>query len=200
MAAPDRRGAPALLLVPTALEMRELVRLGGFGTGIALTATCGFGPIAAAATTAALLANLRPARVVLVGIAGSYDADAHPLERAVACSAVAIDGLETAGFQQAPGIGARIELASKGDAALLLTVMAPSSTPGEAAGRRERFPDAALEDMEGFGVALACTLARVPLAIVRGVSNVAGDRDRGRWKVRGALAAARAVAAGILER
>ena len=48
--------------------------------------------------------------------------------------------------------------------------------------------------MEGFAVALACALARVPCAIVRGISNVAGDREAGRWRIPAALAAARALA------
>jgi hypothetical protein len=34
----------------------------------------------------------------------------------------------------------------------------------------------------------------VPLAIVRGLSNVVGDRDPKRWRIQGALEAARAVA------
>jgi len=195
-------GAPTLLLVPTALELTALGELGDFPAGLALVETCGFGPIAAAASTAALLAKLRPARVVLVGIAGSYDPAVCAVGTASRCSSVAIDGLETAGFEQAPGIGRTIELGSGSGApraALLLTVCAPSSTAQEASARRARFPDALLEDMEGFGVACACALAGVPLAIVRGVSNVAGDRQRDRWRIREALAAARGEALGILD-
>jgi nucleoside phosphorylase len=45
--------------------------------------------------------------------------------------------------------------------------------------------------MEGFGVALACALERVPLAIVRGISNLVGDREPARWRIPAALAAAR---------
>lgn len=199
-------GAPTLLLVPTPLELLTLAELGGFPSGCALVETCGFGPIAAAASTAALLAKLRPVRVLLLGIAGSYDSEAHAVGAAASCSAVAIDGLETAGFEQAPGIGRRIDLdpdpyfrPGGPPAALLLTVCAPSGSAQDAAARRERFPDASLEDMEGFGVALACALARIPLAIVRGVSNVAGDPDREHWRIRAALAAARAEATRILE-
>ena len=65
--------------------------------------------------------------------------------------------------------------------------------------RRGLFPDAAAEDMEGFAVALACRLAGVPLSIVRGISNTAGDRDPARWLVPEAVAAAAALAARILE-
>jgi nucleoside phosphorylase len=53
--------------------------------------------------------------------------------------------------------------------------------------------------MEGFAVALACALFRVPLGIVRGLSNVVGDRDPARWRIPAALAAARELAQGWLE-
>jgi futalosine hydrolase len=55
------------------------------------------------------------------------------------------------------------------------------------------------EDMEGFGVALACRLLGVPLAIVRGISNEAGDREHARWQVPAALAAAADLAVRVLE-
>jgi futalosine hydrolase len=41
--------------------------------------------------------------------------------------------------------------------------------------------------MEGFGVAVACRLANVPLTIVRGISNRAGDRDHTNWNIEGSL-------------
>jgi futalosine hydrolase len=52
--------------------------------------------------------------------------------------------------------------------------------------------------MEGFGVALACRLAGVPLTIIRGISNTAGDRDHARWRVPEALAAAAGLTLRIL--
>jgi futalosine hydrolase len=54
--------------------------------------------------------------------------------------------------------------------------------------------------MEAFGAALACHLAGVPLVVVRGISNHAGERDATRWRVREALAAARTLALEWLER
>ena len=73
---------------------------------------------------------------------------------------------------------------------VLLSVCAASADPSEAADRLRRYPDACAEDMEGFGVALSCRLERVPLQIVRGVSNRVGDRDHGRWEIDSALLAA----------
>jgi futalosine hydrolase len=76
----------------------------------------------------------------------------------------------------------------------LLTVCAASGSAADVAERRRLFPAAVAEDMEGFGVALACRLHGVPCAIIRGISNVAGDRDKARWATAEALAAAAALA------
>ncbi|HEV8114272.1 MAG TPA: hypothetical protein VGR31_15985 [Planctomycetota bacterium] len=195
--------APTLLLVPTGLEMRELAALGGFDAGLALVEEVGFGPIAAAARTASLLARLRPARVLLVGIAGSYDADALPIGAAAQFTRVAIDGLETAGFAQAPGIATSLPLEADSPPAparALVTVLAAARSSGEATERRARHPDAIAEDMEGYGVALACAIERTPLAIVRGISNSAGDRDPKSWRIPDALTAARKLAIELVGR
>ena len=84
-------------------------------------------------------------------------------------------------------------------AGLLLTACAASADATDVAHRRRLFPTAVAEDMEGFGVAVACRLAGVPLAIVRGISNDAGDRDHGRWRIGPALEAAAALAVTLLE-
>ena len=44
--------------------------------------------------------------------------------------------------------------------------------------------------MEGFSVAVACQFAGIPLKVVRGISNIAGDRDKGRWRIKDAMDAA----------
>ena len=56
-----------------------------------------------------------------------------------------------------------------------------------------RHPDVPVEEMEGWGVALACRRAGVPLMIVRAVSNAAGDRDPSHWDAEGAMEALAAV-------
>jgi futalosine hydrolase len=212
-------GAPALLLVPTALERRRLDDLGGLPTGLAIVETCGFGPVSAAARTAQLLTRLAPSRVVLVGICGSYDLGAHAVGTALEFDAVAIEGIGVGegaallpppalGFPQWPGSPAhaapifdRLELATRELAApprLLLTTCAASADFRQAHLRRERFPGALAEDMEGFAVAMACALQGVPLRIVRGVSNEVGDRAPEHWRIPAALAAARELALGVL--
>jgi futalosine hydrolase len=210
-------GAPTLVLVPTDLELARLLDLGGLGP-TAIVATCGFGPIAAAARTAELVLNLTPSRVILVGIAGAFDAERDPLGSALEFGAVAVTGVGVGGgvdhvpppalgFPQWPAslhppraaVFDRLELAGSGGP-LLLTTCAASASTLEARERRARFPDARAEDMEGFAVALACSLAGVPLSIVRGISNAVGDRTPQHWSIPRALAGARELALKILAR
>jgi futalosine hydrolase len=211
-------GSPTLLLFPTELERRRFEDQGGLEPGLALSALGGFGAVAAAARTAELLARLRPRRVLLLGIAGTYDAGRLAVGKAAAFTRVAIDGIGAGegarfrgpvalGFPQWPGstgspaITDTLELsAPSGSAeALLVTSCAASDGVAQAHERRARFPGALAEDMEGFAVALASALAGVPCAVVRGISNVVGDRDPAHWRIPGALAAARRLAGEVLE-
>jgi futalosine hydrolase len=208
-------GSPTLVLVPTELELEHLRELGGFATGSCISFVCGFGPIAASASAARLLSCLRPARIVLLGIAGTYDASRCAVGEAAEFDEVAIDGIgagesarrvgprelglpQWAGSARVEPIFDRLALDSNRSArhqsATLLSVCSVSDSREMARDRRERFPGAVAEDMEGFGVALACAQAGVPLRVVRGMSNEAGDRDHSRWRVRAALAAARELA------
>ncbi len=214
-----------LILVPTELERRSLrPLLEGGDPGSRRIELCGFGMVAAAARTARLLADLRPRRVVLVGIAGRFG-DRIPLGSACMFSRVACHGIgvgagsrflpaASLGWEQWPGdppdptasVGDRIDLDPVPSPVaehprvpsedLLLTVASAASDADEARIRKAMYPHACAEDMEGFAVALACRLARVPCGIVRGISNSAGDRDHSRWQTRDALAAA----AGIVSR
>ncbi|QDT06075.1 Futalosine hydrolase [Rubripirellula lacrimiformis] len=173
---------------------------------------CGFGPVAAAARAAALIADHRPDRVLLVGIAGSLDLGRCPVGTSWQFDEVMCDGIGVGagpGFVSAsklgwpqfggepslPTIGDALALdcggqGSESSAGRLLTVPNGSACDQDAKNRRSRFPGAAAEDMEGFAVAMACTLAAVPLRIVRGISNLAGDRNHANWKIDDALAAA----------
>jgi futalosine hydrolase len=214
-------GSPTLVLVPTAIELEHLRALGGFDSGSCIVRTCGFGPIAAAAVAAHALCELRPARVLLVGIAGTYDAARLAIGEAAEFDEVLIDGIGAGegsrrlgarelGFPQWPAtksddaifdrisLSPRSRAGSRAESKLLVSVCAISDAPEMAARRRDLFANASAEDMEGFGVALACRIAHVPLCIVRGISNAAGDRDTARWSVRAALASARELALAIL--
>lgn len=74
--------------------------------------------------------------------------------------------------------------------AQFLSVTAASSSSAEADRRRKVYPDALLEDMETYSVALACHTAGVPLIAIRGISNVAGDRNFRNWNSQAAMQAA----------
>jgi futalosine hydrolase len=209
-------GSPRLLLFPTALERQRFDDQGALAPGLALAAVCGFGPVAAGARTAQLVSELRPSRVILVGIAGAYDLTTLPVGTAHVFGRVAIDGVGAGagkdflgppalGFPQWPGspqtthapIPDELELdvpaVAPADASggLLLTTCAASGSKPHARERLERHASAIAEDMEAFAVALACALHGVPCTVVRGISNEVGDREAARWRIPAALAAAR---------
>lgn len=221
---PSPSGASTLVLVPTESELSRLADEGGIDPGLGHVELCGFGPIAAAARTATLCERLAPTRVLLIGIAGAYDVDRHPVGSALAFGDVALDGVGVGegsrlvtppalGFPQWPGSSSEaghdggtdpiydsvtLNFAAA-EGVQLLTTCAASDSPAHAAERRERFPAAVAEDMEGFAVATACRLAGVPVGIVRGISNEVGDRDPKSWRIPGALKAARELANRVLE-
>ncbi|MFT5285420.1 MAG: futalosine hydrolase [Planctomycetota bacterium] len=215
-------GSPTLLLFPTELERHRFMDRGGLPFGCALPHICGFGPVAAAARTSHLIAQLKPARVILCGIAGTYDQDRYPVGEAVMFGRVAIDGVGAGqgeehvlppalGFPQWPGSDdTRVEpvetelplirdVEPTSDSPLLLTTCAASISDQEARVRLTRYPDAIAEDMEGFAVAMSCALSSTPLTIIRGFSNVVGDRNSSNWRIPSALYAARAETLRCLE-
>ena len=185
-----------LILVPSALE-RE--RLDLPDESIAM---CGVGLVEAALGTARILAERRPEHVWLAGLGGSRDLERAPLGALVVGSSVrneAIGAGHGAGFLGLSDMG----LADEGDELELVvpelplpgvevlvgalgTVGATSAGAEEAAGWHAVHPDVLVEEMEGYAVARAAWAAGVPLSIVRGVSNVAGDRNKARWDIDGA--------------
>lgn len=201
-----------LLLIPTARE-REIL-LSHVSTPPETVALCGFGPIAAAARAAALIAAHHPQRVILAGIAGTYDPERFPVGSALRAAACSIDGVGAGsgadfllasrmGFPHWPGdentprLDDRIDFDPAGRG-LLVTVCAAAGSAAEVEARRARHPGALAEDMEGFGVALACSLAAVPLSILRGASNHCGDRAIKNWRIAEALQAAAATLRDLL--
>ncbi|MCB9906652.1 MAG: futalosine hydrolase [Planctomycetes bacterium] len=193
-----------LVLVPTELERRHLE-----GPGAPPFELCGFGPIAAAASTARKIALDPPNRVLLLGIAGTYDPERFPVGSAAQFGELGIWGLGAGSGAEALGPGAmgldqwpgdpqtspvRDRLRIGDLAGLLITVCAASAGPSDTASIRRTYPEALGEDMEAFGVAMACHLAGVPFACLRGASNLAGDREHSRWRIGEALKAVRRLA------
>ena len=211
-----------LLLIPTAKERTGLFAVAECERAISELGVdvemCGFGPIAASARTARLLAQTRYQRVILAGIAGSYS-DSLPVGRACLFERVSCWGIGAGSgkdFQIAPQIGFsqlsedRPEQSSRdiinletplptAAQSLLLTCCAAAQSEEDCSQRLGRFPEAVAEDMEGFGVALACHAAGIPLVIVRGISNRAGDRRVSGWAINPALQAAAALLTEVLK-
>jgi len=80
----------------------------------------------------------------------------------------------------------------------LLTATAASNDEEDVAQKLKKYPDVVAEDMEGFSVAAACQLASVPLDIVRGISNQAGDRDHKNWRVQEAMTSVALIVKSLL--
>lgn len=181
-------------------------------------ALCGLGPVAAAAATMQAILAHKPGRALLVGIAGSYDLERRGIGETVIATRIRLHGVgagEGARFAALPYpqlpagyLGEDVhtvldledspQLREGGacadtERAEVLTVCAAAADPQEAAERHRRYPDSVAEEMEGFAVALACRMAGVPLTILRGISNLAGDRDPRGWESQGALDACRGV-------
>jgi len=214
-----------LVLVPTEMERGFVAPVLTAACGAAIRIElAGFGPVVAAARTAGLLAGHRPERALLVGIAGRY-ADRLEVGRAYAFERVACHGIGAGcgaafvpaaamGWMQWPGdaagatavIGDEVRCTSgplpaasaTARSGLLLSACAASAGDEDVRSRRAVWPEAAAEDMEGFAVAAACRLAGVPLDIVRGISNTAGDRDPSGWMIEAACRAAAELAARLL--
>jgi futalosine hydrolase len=179
-----------LILVPTAAEA-EL--LGGGLPG--RLCVCGFGLAAAGAGAAHAIASHRHAAadgVVLAGAAGTYDAARLAIGTAVDAAAVRIHGIGAGGAGPAAlGFAEADVILLNGTQGELLSVAEAAGTRAEAETRAGRYPGALAEEMEGFAVAVAASLFGVPLRIVRGASNLAGDRDHAGWRLADALGAVR---------
>lgn len=194
-----------LILVPTPMEhefVSERVSIPE-----AVVEVCGFGPVVAAAKAMELIIQYQPSKVVLVGIAGAYDPELRTgtavVGSEVACFGIGAGSgvdyqtvgemgwLQWRGSGESDAIDDVLPLANFSDQKCqILTVCAASNTSSDLDDRRRCFPDAAVEEMEGFAVAVAAKMCGVPFYLVRGISNRAGDRDKCNWKIPEALGAA----------
>lgn len=204
-----------LLLVPTRMELARLALPPAIQSRAEI---CGFGPVAAAARTAQLLARDGADLVLLAGIAGAYfEERIVPLGSAIWCEEVTLDGVgagegdaflsvdqlgfplvhDDEGASVATTLPARTWHATDAEGngnvqkIAALTVCAASGDAAQAKRRRELHPRAAIEEMEGYGAALSARLFGSEFAMVRGVSNVAGDRHVAAWRIDEALEAVR---------
>lgn len=201
-----------LILVPTQLELdilRAEIRESLPSTSIEL---CGFGPITSAARTATLICQYSPKRTWLVGIAGGVEGRVLVGESylfdSVSCFGVGAGSgskfesaaeMGWAHWAGPPQISDTLNLTDNSTAPRhLLTAMAASGSNEDVASRIALFPEYCAEDMEGFSVAVACKLLSMDLTIVRGISNIVGDRDHSNWQVNDAMRSASKMVSRLL--
>lgn len=159
----------------------------------------GVGMIAAATSTARLLATDRPDGIVLIGTAGAF-AGGPPVGSVVMARCIGLGCPATAlgmGYvPRAPGpIDADSELCTLLNLpnARVLTNLAITTDTGLAA----RFAaDWEVEHMEAYAVAYACADAGIPFAAVLGITNAVGPGAHAEW-LRFRLAVSESVRAAI---
>jgi len=180
------RAPVTLVLVPTELEARRLALR---HTPLEL---CGFGLARAGVGAMRAIARHRPQRVVLAGVAGSYDVDLAPIGAVLAPGLVRCHGVGVGDQTPADlGFADSDEAALDGQDGLALSVARASESLDQARSRRAAEPRAVLEEMEGYAVALAAMTAQVRCTMLRAISNMAGDREPSGWSLDPALDALR---------
>ncbi len=167
-------------ILVVAATARELAAADGW-----LTLQCGVGPVEAAAATAAAIAELKPAAILHVGIAGARRHRAFvPASLVIGSDARYCD------------INVPVEWAPNSvpaSANLLLVVRrtlpnAPTLSIGTSA-RVGGTTHCDVEAMEGFGVLRAAQRAGIPAIEVRAISNDIEEADRARWRFEAAFSA-----------
>ncbi|MEX2534231.1 MAG: futalosine hydrolase [Trueperaceae bacterium] len=190
--------------------------LRGCANGVPLVATAfGVGKVNTAAGLALAVGAVEASTVIQVGIGGAF-AGSHlePGSAAVAGQEVHLDcGVTSrAGFLDMEELGfplltrpqttynripvdrdlSRELAADRWPMFPFGTAETVTGVPGEEAELARRF-GVAIESMEGAAAAQVCLALGVPFAEVRGVSNFVGERDKGRWRIAAAIAAAHEV-------
>jgi len=196
------------------------VDLGGRQVLVLVT---GIGPLCAALRLGRLLGAGEVSGVVNLGVGGSFDTNALPLG-SVAVANLEIwpeyglrteAGVDASTFDfpllSTPAGPVRQSIALDPDKAahalgLTLPALWPRVTSLTVAGvsadeatakAHHRHHGAALENMEGFALALACLDAGLPFLEVRSVSNAVGTRDKSGWNLPDALSALNPVSTAL---
>jgi futalosine hydrolase len=201
-----------LVLVPSQIEAARMALPDRPGVDVL---TCGVGQLNAALRTAERLRQGDVTRGLLIGLGGSRDHRRMPLGTLAVGTSVrdqafgvghgrAFLGLDELSLPPADGAPTVLELEDPGVPGavpcVIASVAAASATVSQATTWRRRHPDALVEEMEGYGVALACRRAGVPVSILRAISNVAGDRDKANWQLTASFRALDAALVAFLQK
>lgn len=191
-----------LLLIPTWMDMKQI-----FGTESladspwpnVVIAHCGLGQLLTVMHTTRLLMTDQFDRCLLAGLAGTYVPDKVKVGQAVVCRGFhqygfgftedgvvhsysqtvikqLIDAEDYIPATWLPEVESHVPMVDA------LSVISASGDLEEADHRHDWFSKMAIEEMEGYGAALACSMLQVPFASVRGVCNIAGDRNHSHWE------------------
>ncbi len=152
-------------------------------------ATTGVGAIAAAATTARLLAESRPARVLFVGTCGAYDGRLAVLDLIAARAAIATSLDELEGRAYRPSLEqVRFDATWSVPGLPAHDVAVPPGITRTAEGATRLAALAAAEHLELAGVFAACRAAGVPVAAALAVANRVGPAAHEEWRANHARA------------
>ncbi len=208
-----------LVLIPSELELEAIRKTKYWCNELqqaAIWKTCGIGIIQSGIEAANLLAELKPTRVLLLGIAGSIG-NSCQIGEVVCGSSVRLFGVGV-------GSGKNFQPVERTDLAKivnynpilmldsssvcqvrtlatgsLLSVTAVSCDEAEVGEKVAAYPDVVAEDMESYAVAVACAQQGIGFSVLRGISNVAGVRDKSQWQISKALLAVAEVACDVLQ-
>ncbi len=174
---------PERILV-VAATTRELAAAQGWRTLL-----CGVGPVEAASATAAAIAQLRPAAILHVGIAGARRSAALEPPTIVIGDASLYCDLSLSS-SLAPGeVAAAPVLLAAARRALPSAVVRTIGTSGKVGGTS----GCDVEAMEGFSVLRAAQRAGIPAIEIRAISNAIEESDRAQWRFAEAFEAITAV-------
>jgi futalosine hydrolase len=165
----------------------------------------GVGAVNAAYALTRFLAREQVKAVIVCGIAGAYPGSGLPIGSVVcaetecygdlgAASPEGFLDMQALGFPVIPGptplynvLPMQIFPAER--RAPFITVNTCTGTDAAAHAIESR-TGGSVETMEGAAIAHVAALAGIPVGEIRGISNRAGNRDRGSWRVKEAAAAA----------
>ena len=164
----------------------------------------GLGKVNAAHSATCLIENYPVKGVINIGVGGAYPGSGLKIgDVAIASKEIYGDeGVITSkGWDSLKKIGIPLVLEGKKKyfnefllnnsllikSAQLVTKSGPFITVSSTTGTRKRAIelekrfDAICENMEGAAIAQVCTIYKIPMLEIRGISNKVGDRDKRRW-------------------
>jgi len=190
--------------VATALEGEGLPRSVG-GTVITLVRT-GLGPVNAAFALTRCLAGLSPRAIIACGVGGAYPGSGLAVGDVVAAESETYGDLGASspgGFMDMQALGFPVidqtpPLFNRLPLDLFpATLRVPFVTCSACTGTDEQAQaivartGGVVESMEGAAIVHVARLSQIPVGEIRGISNIAGRRDRASWRIDEAAAAAR---------